>query len=81
MMATYRLTAEQGFQLLVAASQYTNSKLRDIAADVAATGSLPFRSTLIDELVIRVHPDVTTNTDHGQVPRARPTAGAAADVP
>ena len=77
MMATYRLTAHQGFQLLVAASQHTNSKLRDIAAEVAATGTLPLRPTLIDELLIRVHPDQTTNNDPGHTAvRRRPTADA-----
>ena len=53
-MATYQLTAQQGFQLLVAASQNTNRKLRDIAAAVADTGALPFRPTMIDDLIIRV---------------------------
>jgi DNA-binding response OmpR family regulator len=77
-MATYRLTAHQGFQLLVAASQHTNSKLRDIAADVAATGTLALRPTLIDELLIRVHPDHNNDHDHTAT-RTRPTAGAAAD--
>jgi signal transduction histidine kinase/DNA-binding response OmpR family regulator len=77
-MATYRLTAHQGFQLLVAASQHTNNKLRDIAADVAATGTLALRPTLIDELLIRVHPDHNNDHDHTAT-RTRPTAGAAAD--
>ena len=53
-MASYRLTAQQGFQLLVTASQNTNSKLRDIAARVVDTGALPFRPTMIDDLIIRV---------------------------
>jgi DNA-binding response OmpR family regulator len=53
-MASYQLTAEQGFQLLVAASQNTNNKLRDIAARVVDTGALPFRPTMIDDLIIRV---------------------------
>jgi signal transduction histidine kinase/DNA-binding response OmpR family regulator len=52
-MASYQLTAQQGFQLLVAASQNTNSKLRDIAARVVDNGALPFRPTMIDDLVIR----------------------------
>ena len=42
-MATYQLTAQQAFQLLVAASQHSNRKLRDIAADVTTTGRLPLR--------------------------------------
>lgn len=53
-MASYRLTAEQGFQLLVKASQDHNRKLRDIAAQVAATGKLPFRPTDTDNLVIKI---------------------------
>jgi DNA-binding response OmpR family regulator len=53
-MASYQLTARQGFQLLVTASQNTNSKLRDIAAQVVDTGALPFRPTVIDDLIIRV---------------------------
>jgi DNA-binding response OmpR family regulator/anti-sigma regulatory factor (Ser/Thr protein kinase) len=55
-MATYQLTAKQGFQLLVAASQNTNSKLRDIAAQVIDAGALPFRPTVIDDLLLRVAP-------------------------
>ena len=54
MMATYQLTAKQSFQLLVGASQNTNSKLRDIAAQVLDTGALPLRPTMIDELLARV---------------------------
>ena len=41
MMAFHRLTATQGFKLLVAASQHTNRKLRDLAAEVVAGGGLP----------------------------------------
>jgi AmiR/NasT family two-component response regulator len=54
LMATYRLTAQQGFQLLVKASQDHNRKLRDVAADVAATGKLPFRPTDTDNLLIKI---------------------------
>jgi CheY-like chemotaxis protein len=54
LMATYRLTAQQGFQLLVKASQDHNRKLRDVAADVASTGKLPFRATDTDNLVFKV---------------------------
>ncbi len=53
-MATYQLTAKQGFQLLVSASQNTNSKLRDIAARVIDSGALPFRQTMIDDLLVRI---------------------------
>ena len=54
LMATYRLTAQQGFQLLVKASQDHNRKLRDVAADVASAGKLPFRSTDTDNLLIKI---------------------------
>ena len=53
LMGRYRLTAEQGFALLVAGSQHTNRKLRDLAAEVARTQALPFRPTLTDELLTR----------------------------
>ncbi len=54
LMTNHRLTAATAFQLLVAASQHSNRKLRDIAADIISTGRLPLRPTLIDELLIRV---------------------------
>ena len=53
-MARHRLTAEQAFRLLTKASQNTNSKLRDIAAEVADAGALPFRPTDVDDLLVRV---------------------------
>ena len=52
LMTTHRLSTEQGFALLVAASQHSNRKLRDLAADVIGTGRLPFRPTLTDELLV-----------------------------
>ena len=64
LMATYRLTAAAAFRLLVAASQHSNRKLRDIAADVTTTHRLPMRPTLIDELLIRV-----TAARDGDAPR------------
>jgi len=54
LMTNHRLTAATAFQLLVAASQHSNRKLRDIAADITSTGRLTLRPTLIDELLIRV---------------------------
>ena len=54
LMTNHRLTAATAFRLLIAASQHTNRKLRDIAADVATTGQLPVRPTLADELLTRV---------------------------
>ncbi len=54
MMATYQLTAQQGFALLVRSSQHTNSKLREVAAVVVETGALPFRRTMIDDMLIKV---------------------------
>ena len=56
-MASYQLTAKQGFQLLVRSSQHANSKLRDVAATVVETGSLPFRQAMIDDLLIRTAED------------------------
>ncbi len=53
MMATYQLTAKQGFALLVRSSQHTNSKLREVASVVVDTGALPFRRTTIDDLLIK----------------------------
>jgi DNA-binding response OmpR family regulator len=54
LMANHRLTAAPAFQLLVEASQHSNRKLRDIAADVTITRRLPLRPALTDELLIRV---------------------------
>jgi DNA-binding response OmpR family regulator/two-component sensor histidine kinase len=65
-MASYRLTGQQGFQLLVTASQNTNSKLRDIAARVVDTGALPLRPTMIDDLIIRVADTADTSTAETQ---------------
>ncbi len=53
-MATYHLTAEQAFRLLTVASQNTNSKLRDIAAAVVESGALPYRRTVVDDLLEQV---------------------------
>lgn len=41
LMERYQLTDDQAFDLLIAASQHTNRKLHDIAADLVATGTLP----------------------------------------
>jgi len=54
LMATHRLPAAQGFQLLTRASQDSNRKLRDLAAQVVDVGGLPFRQTVVDDLIIRV---------------------------
>ncbi len=54
LMATHRLPAAQGFQLLTRASQDSNRKLRDLAAQVVDNGGLPFRQTAVDNLIIRV---------------------------
>ncbi len=53
-MATYRLSAEQAFRLLTVASQNTNSKLRDIAGSVVRSGALPYRPTVIDDLLEQI---------------------------
>jgi signal transduction histidine kinase/DNA-binding response OmpR family regulator len=54
LMAGYRLSAADAFQLLVASSQQVNLKLRELSNQVVETGKLPFRPTIIDDLVIRV---------------------------
>jgi DNA-binding response OmpR family regulator len=54
LMTSHRLPAATAFQLLVAASQHSNRKLRDIAVDVTTTDRLPMRATVVDELLIRV---------------------------
>ena len=43
LMERHRITAEQAFDLLVRASQRTNTKLADIARVLTATGELPQR--------------------------------------
>jgi GAF domain-containing protein len=45
LMERHRLTADQAFALLVRASQRTNTKLTDIARNLADTGSLPRSGT------------------------------------
>jgi transcriptional regulator with GAF, ATPase, and Fis domain len=40
LMERYKITGDQAFDLLIAASQRTHRKLKDIAADLAATGAL-----------------------------------------
>ena len=54
LMATHRLSATQAFQLLTRASQDSNRKLRDLAVQVVDIGRLPFRPTVVDNLIIRV---------------------------
>jgi ANTAR domain-containing protein len=41
LMATYKLTAEESFDLLRGVSQHSHRKLRDIADEVSQTGTLP----------------------------------------
>jgi GAF domain-containing protein len=41
LMSTYKINEQHAFDLLRLASQHTNRKLRDVAADVAHTGTLP----------------------------------------
>jgi GAF domain-containing protein len=41
LMSTYKINEQHAFDLLRLASQHTNRKLRDVAADVAHTGALP----------------------------------------
>jgi AmiR/NasT family two-component response regulator len=44
LMTHHRLTRDQAFDLLRVASQHQNRKLRDIAAGVAESGTLPLRT-------------------------------------
>lgn len=41
LMERYKLSADQAFQLLTTASQASNTKLRDVAEELAATGQIP----------------------------------------
>jgi AmiR/NasT family two-component response regulator len=40
LMATYKVSEHEAFTMLVAVSQHTHRKLRDLADDVVATGSI-----------------------------------------
>jgi len=40
LMSAYKLTSQQGFELLRTASQHTHRKLREVAAEVCVTGML-----------------------------------------
>ncbi|WP_186628607.1 GAF and ANTAR domain-containing protein [Rhodococcus sp. BP22] len=40
-MSRYKLTRDAAFDMLVVASSHTNRKLRDVAAEIAATGKVP----------------------------------------
>ncbi len=53
-MTKYKLTAAQGFTLLVNASQHTNRKLRDLAADTVQNQKMPLRPTVTDQLLIKI---------------------------
>ncbi len=55
LMMTHRLPAAQAFALLTRASQDSNRKLRDVAADVVRDGRLPFRPTEVDHMLQRLH--------------------------
>ncbi|QFZ20759.1 GAF and ANTAR domain-containing protein [Saccharothrix syringae] len=43
LMNRCKITAEQAFDLLIDASQHTNRKLKEVAADLAETGELTYR--------------------------------------
>lgn len=43
LMERHKVTADRAFELLVAASQHTHRKLRDVAVELAASGQLPSR--------------------------------------
>ncbi len=53
-MARHQVDADQGFQLLVRASQDSNSKLRTLASQVVEGGDLPFPAPALESLLARV---------------------------
>jgi DNA-binding response OmpR family regulator len=73
LMTNHRLAAAPAFQLLVAASQHSNRKLRDIAADITTTGRLPLRPTLVDELLVRVTSTTVNLPEHPRDPAHHPS--------
>ncbi len=74
LMTNHRLPAAAAFQLLVGASQHSNRKLRDIAAEVTTGGRLPLRRTLTDELLIRVTSNTADLPGHPSPPPETTTA-------
>jgi AmiR/NasT family two-component response regulator len=50
LMERYRLTPDGAFELLARASQDTNVKLREVAAELCRTGALPGRDDRLDRL-------------------------------
>lgn len=70
LMARHLVTSAQAFELLREASQKLNRKLRDIAAEVTETGSLPTPSGSAEQ------PATDTQvTGPDETPRARPQPG------
>ncbi|GAB3690364.1 GAF and ANTAR domain-containing protein [Angustibacter aerolatus] len=61
LMARHTLTRDQAFDLLKLASQHTNRKLRDVATEVADTGTLELPAPRA-----RAHRDATGPRGHGR---------------
>jgi hypothetical protein len=53
LMVQHKVTREDAFHLLRVSSQHTGRKLRDVAADVADTGTLPLPSTKLSSAASR----------------------------
>jgi hypothetical protein len=71
LMYSQKLTSQQAFDLIRLASQHTNRKLRDIAADVNRTGTLPGR------IASTAHPPsrlIARRNPPDDLPRARRSA-------
>jgi len=77
LMATFKVTYDAAFDMLVVASQNTHRKLRDIAAEVVETGTLNWGRDMVPQHA----PPVSTT--HSTSPSAAPGAdrSAASDVP
>jgi AmiR/NasT family two-component response regulator len=50
-MERHKITEDEAFTMLTRASQQTNTKLRDVAAELVRTGALP---TPVDSLLVEL---------------------------
>jgi AmiR/NasT family two-component response regulator len=51
LMERHKITEDEAFTMLTRASQQTNTKLRDVAAELVRTGALP---TPVDSLLVEL---------------------------
>lgn len=49
LMATFKITSEAAFDMLVVASQNTHTKLRDVAQEVVDTGTLSWGRAMLEK--------------------------------